>query len=227
MRRKGFAIYAGTRAYNEILNLQKKIHAARLKNTIPDAVFFLEHHPCITIGAEGGREHILASAELLKRKGIAVYETDRGGDVTYHGPGQLVCYPIIDLKNYGCDVLAYARALEEMVIKTLRTFGIPSGRKKNHPGVWVEGTRKIAAEGISVSGWVTMHGVSLNVSPVMEHFSTIIPCGLRNSGVTSMEECLGRAVDMSAVTSEMRRHFAALFAIDLEEAGEERIPFLS
>jgi lipoate-protein ligase B len=224
MRRKGFAVHAGIREYNEILNLQRRVHSARLKNTIPDIVFFLEHYPCITIGAEGKRDHILAGTDLLNGKGIKVYETDRGGDVTYHGPGQLVCYPIIDLRNYGRDVLAYARALEEMVIRTIQSFGIASGRKKNQPGVWVDGNRKIAAQGISVGGWVTMHGISLNVSPMMEHFSMIIPCGLKDCHVASMEECLGQAIDMTMVTSEMSRNFTKLFDIDLEKTGKEGIP---
>jgi lipoate-protein ligase B len=224
MKRKGFAVYAGIREYHEILNLQRRVHSARRNNTIPDIVFFLEHYPCITIGAEGNRDHILAGSELLRCLGIDVYETDRGGDVTYHGPGQLVCYPIIDLRNYGCDVLAYARALEEMVIRTIRTFGIPSGRRKNRPGVWVGENRKIAAQGISVAGWITMHGISLNVSPAMQHYSMIIPCGLTDSSVTSMEECLGQAIGMSRVIDEMSYNFTRLFDLDLDEIREENIP---
>lgn len=223
MRRKGFAIYAGIRVYNEILDFQRRINLARRQNSIPDTVIFLEHYPCITIGAEGKRDHILASTKLLNSKGIKVYETDRGGDVTYHGPGQLVCYPIIDLKNYGCDALAYARALEEMVIRTIQSFGIDSGRRKNYPGVWVDGSRKIAAQGISVIRWVTMHGFSLNVSPVMEHFSLIIPCGLTDCQTASMEECVGQTVDMNAVVSGISRNFKKLFDIELEKIGEKDI----
>lgn len=223
MDRKGLFLLPGIRAYDEMLGLQKRINEARQRNAIPDTVIFLEHHPCITIGAQGNYTSITAGKQELKKKGIRLYVTDRGGDVTYHGPGQIVCYPIIDLNNYGCDVSTYARNLEEMLIRTLGSFGIPSGRKNGYPGVWVDERRKIGAQGISVDRWVTMHGVSLNVSPVMEHFSLIIPCGLKGCGVVSMAECLGHEVDMPAVVSEMIHQFSLLFHIELEEIGEGKI----
>jgi lipoyl(octanoyl) transferase len=223
MKRKGFSLRLGIREYNEILDLQKRMNSARKQNAIPDTVIFLEHYPCITIGAQGNYDSITVSRQLLKKQGINVYETDRGGDVTYHGQGQIVCYPIIDLNNYGCDVTTYARNLEEVIIRTLHSFGISSSRKKGYPGVWVDGKRKIAAQGISVDRWVTMHGVSLNVSPAMEHFTFIIPCGLKGYEVVSMEEYLGQAVDVSKVLSEMIRQFSRLFDIELEEIGEDKI----
>lgn len=223
MKRKGFSLRLGIREYDEILNLQKRMNLARKKNAIPDTVIFLEHYPCITIGAQGNHDSITVSRQLLNKQDIKVYETDRGGSVTYHGPGQIVCYPIIDLNNFGCDVTTYARNLEEMVIRTLTSFGISSRRKKGYPGVWVDSKRKIAAQGISVDRWVTMHGISLNVSPVMEHFTLIIPCGLREYEVVSMKEYLGQAVDVSSVLSEMIRQFSRLFDIELEEIGEDKI----
>lgn len=223
MKRKGFALRLGIREYNEILDLQKRMNSARKQNAIPDTVIFLEHNPCITIGVQGNHDSIVVSRQLLKNKGIEIYETDRGGSITYHGPGQIVCYPIIDLNNYGCDVTTYARNLEEMVIRTLNSFGISSRRKKNYPGVWVDGKRKIAAQGISVYRWVTMHGISLNVSPAMEHFSLIIPCGLTGYEVVSMTEYLGQTMDVSTVISEMIRQFSKLFDIKLEEIGEDKI----
>jgi lipoate-protein ligase B len=223
MKRKGFTLQLGIREYNKILDLQKRMNSARKQNAIPDTVIFLEHYPCITIGAQGDHDSITVSRQLLNKQDIKVYETDRGGSVTYHGPGQIVCYPIIDLNNYGCDVTTYARNLEEMVIRTLNSFGISSRRKKGYPGVWVNSKRKIAAQGISVDRWVTMHGISLNVSPVMEHFTLIIPCGLRECEVVSMKEYLGQAVDVSAVLSEMIRQFSRLFDIELEEIGEDKI----
>ena len=223
MKRKGFLLRLGIREYKEILNLQKRINAARKHNAIPDTVIFLEHYPCITIGVQGGRDNITVNRLLLKRQKIKIYETDRGGSITYHGPGQIVCYPIIDLNNYACDVTTYARHLEEVVIRTLHSFGIISNRKEGYPGVWVDGKRKIAAEGIAVERWVTMHGVALNVSPAMEHFSMIVPCGLKGYEVTSMARYLGRTVNISAVLSEIIRHFSILFDIELEETGEDKI----
>ncbi|MDD3249835.1 MAG: lipoyl(octanoyl) transferase LipB [Smithellaceae bacterium] len=223
MKRKGFLLCPGLREYSEMLGLQRRMNAARKRKTIPDTVIFLEHHPCITIGAQGKLESIVADRRLLEERGIKIYETDRGGNVTYHGPGQIVCYPIIDLNQYNCDVTTYARNLEEMIIRTLHAFGINSSRKEGYPGVWADSKGKIAAQGISINGWMTMHGVALNVSPSMEHFSFIIPCGIKEFEATSMAECLGRAVDLQAVQSEMICQFSALFKIELEEVSENKI----
>jgi len=223
MYSKGYILLPGLRAYDEMLALQGRIKMARRLGSLPDTVIFLEHYPCITIGAKGGHDSILVSSELLNKRGIQVYETDRGGDVTYHGPGQIVCYPIIDLHSYGCDVTSYARNLEEMIIRTLKTFGIFSGRKEGSPGVWLDEKRKIAAQGISVDRWVTMHGVALNVCPDMAHFGLIIPCGLKGCGAVSMADYLGHAVDTSAVLAEMIHQFSTLFEIELEEIGEDKI----
>jgi len=223
MKRKGFFLLPGMRAYDDMLGLQRKINAARRRNAIPDTVMFLEHYPCITIGVQGNHNSIVASRQVLHKYGIQLFETDRGGDVTYHGPGQIVCYPIIDLTQYDSDVSTYARNLEEVIIHTLHAFGISSGRKEGFPGVWVDDKRKIAAQGISVDRWVTMHGVALNVCPDMSHFDLIIPCGLKGCVAVSMTQCLGHSVDVSAVLSEMVRRFSEVFEIELEEIGEEKI----
>ena len=224
MKRKCFLLRLGLREYEEIHDLQTRMNAARKRNVIPDTVILVEHYSCITIGVQGNNDSIVTSRRLLKEKGIEIYETDRGGSVTYHGPGQIVCYPIIDLSNYGRDVTSYARNLEEIIINTLRTFGITADRKDGYPGVWVDEKRKIAAQGISVNGWITMHGVALNVSPVMEHFSFIIPCGLRGYNVASMKECLGgRTVDKSEVQAEMVRQFSLRFNIELGDIREDLI----
>ncbi len=216
----GYCLELGLEEYDTALRLQHSLNAARRQGIIPDTVIFLEHHPCFTVGRKGGFEHILADDEQLNQQGIAVYETDRGGDVTYHGPGQLICYPIIDLNDYGCDVHAYARRLEEVIIRTLKHYGITAGRKPGYPGVWV-GSAKIAQEGIGVQNWVTMHGVSLNVCPKMQHFSLIIPCGIPNYGVTSMEQLLDHPVDIAAVRQEMRRQFSEVFDLLLEDVDPE------
>ena len=223
MKRKGFSLRLGIREYNEILDLQKRMNSARKQNAIPDTVIFLEHYPCITIGAQGNHDSIMVSRQLLNKQNIKVYKTDRGGSVTYHGPGQIVCYPIIDLNNYGCDVTTYARNLEEMVIRTMNAFGIAADRKKGYPGVWVDDKRKIAAEGISLERWVTMHGIALNVSPLMEHFALIVPCGLQECEAISMAQYLDRPVDISSVFAEMIRQFSLLFDMELEEIGEDEI----
>lgn len=222
MSGQGYCLELGTEEYGTILRLQESLNMARRKGIIPDTVILLEHQPCFTVGRQGGFEHILAGEELLRQQGIAVYETDRGGDVTYHGPGQLVCYPIIDLNGYGRDVHAYARRLERVIILTLKHFGITAGRKPGYPGVWV-GPTKIAAEGIGVRHWVTMHGVALNVCPRMHHFSLIIPCGIANFGVTSMEQLLKHPVDMAAVRWEMRRQFSEVFDLLLEDVAPEEL----
>jgi len=222
MTRSGYILELGTEEYGEMFKLQESINGARIKGLIPDTVIFLEHHPCFTVGRQGGYEHILASDEMLTKQGIRVYETDRGGDITYHGPGQLICYPIIDLCSYGRDVHVYARRMEELMIRTLESFGIASGRKAEYPGVWV-GPAKIGAMGIGVRRWVTMHGVSLNIYPDLKHFALIVPCGISGLGVTSMEKILGRRVEMATVRQEMRRQFGSLFDIELEETNLENV----
>jgi lipoyl(octanoyl) transferase len=218
--RPGFCLELGIEEYGEVLELQKKLNQARSNGAIPDTVILLEHYPCLTIGRKGGFHHILVNDRILAREGIKVYETDRGGDITYHGPGQLICYPILDLKSFGCDVHLYARRMEETLIRTLEAFGIAAGRKADYPGVWA-GNAKVGAEGIGVRHWVTMHGVSLNVCPDLRHFSFIVPCGISTLGVTSMEKLLGHPIEMAQVRREMRRQLSRIFDLRLEDIGLE------
>jgi lipoate-protein ligase B len=222
MTSKGYCLELGTEEYGKVFELQKQLNQARRNGTIPDTVIFLEHHPCFTVGRHGGFDHILVSNQFLEQQGIRVYETDRGGDITYHGPGQLVCYPILDLNGFGRDVHLYAHQMEETLIRTLECFGIVAGRKEEYPGVWA-GAAKIGAEGIGVQHWVTMHGVSLNVSPDLRHFSFIVPCGISTLGVTSMEQALGYPVDMALVRQEMRRQLSEIFDLVLEEISMEKV----
>jgi lipoate-protein ligase B len=224
MSRKGYCLELGLEEYGETLALQKELNQARRNGVIPDTVIFLEHQPCFTIGRGGGLDHILVSKAFLEQQGIKVYETDRGGDITYHGPGQLVCYPILDLTGFERDVHWYARRMEETLIRTLKTFGIKAGRKKEYPGVWV-GSAKIAAEGLAVQHWVTMHGVALNISPELNHFSYIIPCGISAStlGVTSMAKILGPLVDFTQVKQEMRHQLSEVMDLYLEDITLENI----
>jgi lipoyl(octanoyl) transferase len=218
----GYCLEMGIEEYGKVLELQKKLNQARWNGIIPDIIILLEHHPCFTIGRKGGFHHILVTDQFLDQEGIRVYETDRGGDITYHGPGQLVCYPILDLNGFGCDVHLYARWMEETLISTLAAFGITAGRRNDYPGVWA-GAAKIGAEGIAVQHWVTRHGVSLNVSPDMRHFSFIVPCGISTLGVTSMEELLGHPPEMALVKREMRRQLGRIFNLTLEDISLEKV----
>ncbi len=220
MKKKGLCLQLGIEEYGEIFDLQQKLNQARRKGSIPDTVIFLQHHHCYTVGRKGGFDHILVNDDFLQARGIKVYETDRGGDITYHGPGQLVCYPILNLNQHERDVHLFARRLEETLIRTLAAFGITAGRKKEYPGVWVD-NGKIAAEGIAVQNWVTMHGVALNVNPDLAYFSFIVPCGLAALGVTSMERILGYKPDFSLVLREMRRQLSEIFNLTLEDINWE------
>lgn len=222
MTRKGYCLELGTEEYGKIFKLQEELNQARRNGTISDTVIFLEHQPCFTIGRKGGEDHILVNKEILNQEGIKIYDTDRGGDVTYHGPGQLVCYPIINLNDYYRDLHQYARNMEEVIIRTLKKFGIEGYRRPEYPGVWA-GPAKIAQEGIAVRNWVTEHGVSLNVFPNMYHFSLIVPCGITSFGVTSMEILLGYRVEMTDVRKEMRQQFSSIFEIELKNISWGKI----
>lgn len=222
MSARGFCVDLGPVDYGEIFLLQEKLNKARSQGKINDLVLLLEHQPCFTIGRKGGFEHILVNDRVLEKEGIRLYETDRGGDITYHGPGQLICYPIIDLGGYGRDVHDYARRLEKVLIKTLESYGIRAGRKAEYPGVWV-GQSKIAAMGIGVRRWITMHGVSLNVCPDMNHFSLIVPCGLTGFGVTSMTEQLGEPVDIAEVRQQLRLQFSREFDLELADISLQEL----
>ncbi len=203
--------------YAEMTRIQNLLHRRRQLGQIPNVVIFLEHNPCFTIGRSGGLHHLLVNNSILEQHGITVHETTRGGDITYHGPGQLVCYPILSLEGDKRDLHLYARQMEEVMIRTVRAFGITAGRDPKYPGTWV-GDSKIGAMGIAVRKWVTMHGIALNVCPNLEHFSFIVPCGITNHGVTSMSKVLGRPIDIEDVRSEMHKQFSHIFQMSLHSA---------
>ena len=196
----------GVTPFLEAWALQKELVAARKAGLIPDILLLLEHPHVITLGRNACREHILAVPPEVE-----VLETNRGGDVTYHGPGQLVGYPILDLAGLGKrDVAWYMRSLEEVLIGALAEFGIAGVRIPGLTGVWV-GPDKIAALGVHLSRWVTCHGFALNVNPDLAYFNCIVPCGIRNHGVTSMERLLGRRVEVAAVKQSVLRSFERVF----------------
>ena len=202
----------GLMPYREALALQRALVDQRRAGQVGDLLLLVEHPHVITLGVrgDGGRSHILASEEVLASGGVEVHETGRGGDVTYHGPGQLVGYPIIDLSPDRCDVHRYVRDLEEVLIRTASDFGIQADRIQGLTGVWV-GREKLAAIGVRLSRWITSHGFALNVATDLDYFSLIVPCGIADRGVTSLERLLGRPVATDAVEERIVAHVCDVF----------------
>ncbi|HEY1220318.1 MAG: lipoyl(octanoyl) transferase LipB [Bryobacteraceae bacterium] len=194
--------------YATAFELQRRLVVERQQGLIPDHLLLVEHPHVVTLGRNGHRENLLASDEILERAGVEFHPTDRGGDITYHGPGQLVGYPILDLREWKRDVAAYVRAIEEVIIDTLADFGIAAGRIPKLTGVWVDG-RKIAAIGVHISRWVTSHGFALNVSTDLSYFEYIVPCGLTKP-VTSMA-ALGVRATLEDVGYVLAAHFGRVF----------------
>lgn len=204
--------------YAEALEIQRDFVERRKHGEIPDQLLFVEHPPVVTMGRNGHDENVLASPELLSRAGIEFHRTDRGGDVTYHGPGQIVGYPIFDLREWKRDVVAYVRGLEEVLIGALAEFGIQGGRQKGATGVWVSrpgGAAKIAAIGVHISRWVTSHGFALNVDTDLSYFRYIVPCGLTQP-VTSVRE-LGSAAARQELIGALSRNFGRVFERNMEK----------
>ncbi len=205
----------GTLDYAAAFELQRDLVARRRNGEIPDTLLLVEHPHVITMGRNARHENLLATEEHLRRAGIAFHPTDRGGDVTYHGPGQLVGYPILDLRDWKRDVVAYLRALEQVLIGALAEFGIDAGRAEGMTGVWVNGA-KIAALGVHISRWVTSHGFALNVHTDLRYFQYIIPCGL-SKPVTSLEQLLGVAPPTERVIAAVVQHFGETFEREMKQ----------
>ncbi|MBS1148738.1 MAG: lipB [Myxococcaceae bacterium] len=209
--------------YPDGLDLQTQLQRARMAGQVGDTLLLLEHPPVLTLGRAAKAANILTPAEQLQRLGVAVFETDRGGDVTYHGPGQIVGYPLLHLVPGKQDVRKYVRGIEEVLIVALQHFGIAAVRMPQWPGVWLAqsrlgGPRKIAALGVHLSRWYTRHGFALNVSPNLAHFELIVPCGIREAGVTSMEAELGRQVPIAEVEAVLVQAFGQVFETPMEPA---------
>jgi lipoyl(octanoyl) transferase len=204
----------GRTDYGTALELQRQLIAERQQGLIPDQLLLLEHPHVITLGRNGKAGNVLASDEVLSRAGVSFYPTDRGGDVTYHGPGQLVGYPILDLREWQRDVGAYVRAVEQVIIDTLADYGIAAGRIPKLTGVWVD-DQKIAAIGVHISRWVTSHGFALNVSTDLSYFQYIVPCGLTKP-VTSMA-ALGVRAGFDEVGQTLAAHFGRVFSCEMGE----------
>ena len=221
----------GLAAYDAVTDLQQELFQRTIDQKIhnrrnPDAqmttenhLLFVEHPHVYTLGKSGDENNLLINAETLAEKGVSFYPTNRGGDITYHGPGQLVGYPILDLDCFFTDIHKYLRLLEECIINTLADFGISASRSKGETGVWIDvdgdNPRKICAMGIRTSRWVTMHGFALNVNTDLSFFDYIIPCGIRNKGVTSMQKELGKTIDIKEVSALFQKYFAHQFEAEV------------
>ncbi len=206
----------GSIPYADALLLQRSLVEDRRAGRIPDTLLLVEHPHVITLGVrgDGGRSHILATPDALDARGVAVLETGRGGDITYHGPGQIVGYPIIDLNPDRRDVHRYVRDLEDVLIRTTADYGVAAARVAGLTGVWV-GREKIAAIGVRIARWITSHGFALNVTTDLAYFDLIVPCGIADRGVTSLERLLGRTVDRVEVEDRIAAHFAGVFGAAL------------
>jgi lipoate-protein ligase B len=201
--------------YAEAHRAQKELQSKRIAGEIGDTVLLLEHPPVLTMGRSAKAQHVLVSESDLEALGVELHEVGRGGDVTYHGPGQLVAYPIIDLKPDRKDVRKYVRSLEETMIRTCADFGLTANRVTGLNGAWI-GERKVGAVGVRISRWVTMHGLALNVNSKLEHFEWIVPCGIQDKGVTSISAELGRDVPMDGAIELLAAHFSAQYDAEVE-----------
>ena len=204
------ATFLGRISYDEGLRLQERAIAERAAGIAADRLFLLEHPHVYTLGRGADRGNVLATEADLESAGATLVATGRGGDVTYHGPGQLVGYPIDSLKQDRCDVHRYVRDLEEVLIRSLADYGVESGRVAGLTGVWV-GDAKVAAIGVRIARWVTSHGFALNVSTDLDRFSAIVPCGITDKRVTSLDRLIGRTIPLEAVAETVSSHFGEVF----------------
>jgi lipoate-protein ligase B len=216
----------GLASYAEAYALQQRIVAARKAGLIEDVLLFCEHPHVITLGRNGKHEHLLASSSVLRQKGVEFHETDRGGDITYHGPGQIVGYPILNLDAIRRDVHWYVRMLEELMIRTSAEFGIAAERIAGKTGIWVlaKGTEeKLAAIGVHISRWVTSHGFAYNVSTDLRYFDLIVPCGIAGRKATSLEKLLERAVQWDEVAPKLSAHAGEVFGLEITKTSREEL----
>ena len=212
----------GTVRYSDAVELQRTLVAERQRGLIADQLLLLEHPSVITRGVRAGADNVLASAAVLRRRGVEIHDARRGGDVTYHGPGQLVGYPIVSLKPDRCDVHRYVRDLEEVLIRAVAELGVRATRIPGLTGVWV-GNDKLAAIGVRLSRWVTSHGFALNVTTDLDDFALIRPCGLAERGVTSLARLTGAEMPAAAVADCVAKRFAEVFERDIAAgAGADR-----
>ena len=216
----------GLIGYAEAYALQKRIVAARKAEAIEDVLLLCEHPHVITQGRNGKREHLLVTENVLRQKGVEFYETSRGGDITYHGPGQIVGYPILNLGAIRRDVVWYVRTLEEAMIRATAEFGITAERVAGKTGIWVRAgntEEKLAAIGVHISRWVTSHGFAYNVSTDLRNFDLIVPCGIADRKATSLEKLLARNVEQTEVAPRIAKHLGELLGLEIREATRKEL----
>ena len=210
MDRRGYTIDLGLMDYGQAWDLQHLFWSRRVEGELQDLLLFVEHPHVITLGRRGNRSHLLASPETLKEKGVSIFHVERGGDITYHGPGQMVVYPILHLKDYGYRVVRYVNQLEEVILRVLQDFGIQGRRDPLNRGVWVN-QEKIASLGVAIKRWVSFHGLALNYGTDLTYFDLINPCGLEGVKITSMEKILGTKISRDHLYQRMVFHFEEIF----------------
>jgi lipoyl(octanoyl) transferase len=216
----------GLLGYAEAYALQKRVVAARKDGAIEDVLLLCEHPHVITLGRSGKRENLLVSEHVLRQKGVEFHATDRGGDITYHGPGQIVGYPILNLGALRRDVVWYVRMLEEVMIRATAEFGITAERVAGKTGIWVRAgntEEKLAAIGVHISRWVTSHGLAYNVLTDLRYFDLIVPCGIAHRKATSLEKLLGHSLDSKEVQGRLAKHFGEVFGREMKEAAREEL----
>ncbi len=216
----------GLLGYAEAYALQKRVVAARKAGAIEDVLLLCEHPHVITLGRSGKRENLLASEHVLRQKGVEFHDTDRGGDVTYHGPGQIVGYPILNLGAIRRDVVWYVRMLEEAMIRATAEFGVTAERVTGKTGIWVRAgnsEEKLAAIGVRISRWVTSHGFAYNVSTDLRNFELIVPCGIADRKATSLEKLLGRSVEEKEVAPRIAKHLGEVLGLEMKEASRKEL----
>lgn len=224
--KQGLQVDLGLIGYAEAWELQKRLVAARKADAIEDVLLFCEHPHVITLGRSGKRENLLASEHVLRQKGVEFHATNRGGDITYHGPGQVVGYPILNLGAIRRDVVWYVRTLEEAMIRATAEFGITATRVAGKAGIWVQNgnsEEKLAAIGVHISRWVTSHGFAYNVSTDLRFFDLIVPCGIADRKATSLEKLLGRKVEQKEVAPRIAKHLGELFGLEITETSKKEL----
>lgn len=222
MDRRGYIIDLGLIGYERAWELQRHLWSRRVAGELPDLLLLLEHPHVVTLGRRGNRSHLLVSAETLDRMEIPIFHVERGGDITYHGPGQMMAYPILSLKGYGYRLLRYVDQLEEVILHVLRDFTIEGRRDPLNRGVWVSG-EKIASIGVAIKQWVSFHGFALNYETDLRYFDLMNPCGLEGRKMTSMAKILERRISRESLAERIRFHFRQIFTRDWEEKVLEEI----
>ena len=227
MNRIGYIIDLGVVDYEKAWNLQHQLWSTRVEGALPDLLLILEHPHVITLGRRGNRSHLIASSEVLEAMKIPIFHVERGGDVTYHGPGQIVVYPILNLKEYGYRIVRYIDQLEEVILRVLKDFGIEGRRDPLNRGVWVE-EEKIASLGVAIKRWVSFHGLALNYGTDLTYFDLINPCGIEGKKMTSMAKILGGEISMESLSKRISFNFREVFRREWEEKKlSDLIPPLS